>query len=262
MLVHGAARAVAVLALSACAHAPPPSIVTALAPTGVLRAAINLGNPVLAQPSADGTEPRGVSVEIAREVARRLDVPARMVVFDAAGKVFAAAAAGAWDIAFLAIEPARSAELVFTQAYVEIEGTYLVRADSAYRAVDAMDQANIRIAVGAGSAYDLYLSRTLRSARLVRAETSGAAVERFVSERLDAAAGVRQPLERYAGSHPDLRVIDGRFMAIEQAVAMHPGHPEAAQWLRGVVRELVASGFIADALRRSGQTDARVVPPE
>jgi polar amino acid transport system substrate-binding protein len=249
--------------LGACAAVPPvpADVMNDLAPAGNLRAAINFGNTVLAQKDPASGEPRGVSVDLARELGRRLGVPVELVTFDAAGKVFDALGADAWDVAFLAIEPVRAAQVSFTAPYVVIEGTYLVPVNSPLRAIGDFDRDGIRIAVGNKSAYDLYLSRTLKHAQLVRAPTSPAAIELFVRDRLEAAAGVKQPLVQYAQSNPGVRVIDGRFMAIEQAMGMPRGRAAGARYLGQFVEEMKASGFVARALQRSGQGDAVVAPP-
>lgn len=238
---------------------PSSAVLAELAPTGRLRVAINLGNPVLAQTGPDGA-PKGVTVDLAHEFARRTGLALDLVTYDAAGKVFAALKTGDWDIAFIAIEPVRAAELEFTAPYVIIEGTYLVPMQSPLTAIADFDRPGIRIAVGRGSAYHLYLERTIRHATLVPAQTGGAALEMFVADKLEAAANVKQPLVKYAASHPGLRVIDGRFMDIRQAVAVPKGRRLAADYLRGIVEELKASGFVAAALARSGQ-DAAVAPP-
>ncbi|HTT11075.1 MAG TPA: ABC transporter substrate-binding protein [Burkholderiaceae bacterium] len=239
----------------------PPAVRAELAPHGALRAAINFGNPVLAQKDATTGEPRGVSVDLARELGRRLGVPVELVLFDAAGKVFDALQADRWDIAFLAIDPARATGIAFTAPYVVIEGTYLVRVDSPLQAIEDVDRDGVRIAVGSKSAYDLFLARTLKHAQRVPAPTSPAAIRLFLDERLDAAAGVRQPLVQFARAHPELRVIEGRFMAIEQAMGTPKRNAAAAQYLRGFIEEMKASGFVARALERSGQGDAAVAPP-
>lgn len=232
-----------------------------LAPTGRLRAAINFGNPVLAQKDAASGAPCGVSVDLARALGERLGVPVDLVTFDAAGKVFEALKADAWDLAFLAIDPVRAAEIAFTAPYVVIEGTYLVRAESPLRAVEDLDRDGVRIAVGRGAAYDLFLTRALKHAQLVRADTSPAAIERFLAEGLDAAAGVRQPLATAARAHPGLRVLDGRFTAIEQAMGLPRSRAAGLPALRAFIEEMKASGFVAAALARSGQGDAAVAPP-
>jgi polar amino acid transport system substrate-binding protein len=235
----------------------PSNVVKELAPTGTLRAAINLGNPVLAQGTPDA--PRGVTVDLARELARRAAVPLALVPFDAAGKVFEALKAGAWDVAFLAIEPVRAAEIAFTAPYVVIEGVYLVPKDSPLKTVDDVDRPGVRIGVNPNSAYDLYLTRTLKHAELVR---DGDGVGRFVRDKLEAAAGVRQPIVAYAKTNPDVRVIDGRFMEIRQAMGVPRDRDAAAAYLAGFVEEMKVSGFVADALERSGQADAAVAPAE
>ncbi len=245
----------------AAAAAVPPEVVASFAPGGRLRVAINFGNPVLAQKDPQSGRPRGVSADLAEELARRLGLPLDFVTFDGAGKVFDALKTGAWDLAFLAIDPVRAAEIDFSPPYVVIEGTYLVPADSPLRSVDQVDRPGVRIAVGRGSAYDLYLTRALTSAQLVRAPTSAAAIALFQSDGLDAAGGVRQPLVEAATANPGLRVIPGRFMAIEQAMGTPKGRTAAARYLQGFIEEMKASGFVARALAASGQADAAVAPP-
>jgi polar amino acid transport system substrate-binding protein len=237
-----------------------PEALRDLAPSGEVRAAINLGNPVLAGKDAATGEPRGVSVDLARELGRRLGVPVRLVTFDAAGKVFEAAKAGAWDVAFLARDPARATEILFTSPYVIIEGTYLVPEASPFRAIEELDRPGVRVAVGKGAAYDLFLSRTLKHAQLVRADTSAGAVDLFVREGLDAAAGVKNPLAAYAAAHPGLRVIPGRFTAIEQAMGTLRGRAAGGAYLEAFVAAAKAGGLVAAALERHGQRDATVAP--
>jgi polar amino acid transport system substrate-binding protein len=228
-----------------------------LAPTGKLRAAINLGNPVLAQGSPEA--PRGVTVDLAGELARRLGVPLALVPFSGAVQVFEALKSGSWDVAFLAIEPVRAAEIAFTAPYVLIEGAYMVPKDSPLKSVADVDREGVRIAASRGSAYDLYLSRTLKHAKLLRAE-GPAATDLFLHDKLDALAGVRQPLVAYAKTNPNVRVMEGRFMAIEQAMGTPRGREAGARYLRDFVEEMKASGFVADALKRSNQPDAVVAP--
>ncbi|MFL6797810.1 MAG: ABC transporter substrate-binding protein [Xanthobacteraceae bacterium] len=239
---------------------PPREVVAELAPTGKLRAAINFGNSVLAQRDPSGGPPRGVSGELARELGRRLGVPLEYVTFDAAGKVFEAAKTGSWDVAFLAVDPVRATEIAFTAPYVIIEGVYLVPADSPLRTNEDVDREGVRIAVARGSAYDLYLTRTIKRATLVRDTEGPQALERFLRERLEAAAGVKQPIVAFAKEHPQTRIIPGRFMVIEQAMGTLNGRPVAAGFLRRFVEEMKASGFVASALKGSGQADAAVAP--
>jgi polar amino acid transport system substrate-binding protein len=235
----------------------PPDVVKDLAPTGKLRAAINLGNPVLAQ-KGPGGEPRGVTVDLANELARRTGLALELVPFDAAGKVFEALKAGAWDIAFLAIEPVRAAEIAFTEPYVIIEGVYMVPKESTLQTVAEVDRPGVRIAVNKGSAYDLFLTRTIKNATIVRGESG---VDLFVKDKLEVAAGVKQPLVAYAKTNPSVRIMDGRFMEIRQAMGTPQGRPAAAAYLRTFVEEMKASGFVAEGLKRSNQPDATVAPP-
>ena len=239
-------------------HPLSPEAAKELAPTGVVRAAINLGNPVLAQRDAATGGVRGVSVDIARELSRRLDIPVEFVTFDAAGKVFAALQDNAWDVAFLAIDPKRAAEIEFTAPYVIIEGAYLVPADSPLRTNDDVDRPGVRIAVGNGSAYELYLSRTIRHAQIVRAPTGAEATAMFERDKLEVLAGVKSPLSKFAQTRRDLRVMDGRFMVIEQAMGTPKGRTVGAAYLHAMLEELKASGFVAAGLERSGQRDALV----
>jgi polar amino acid transport system substrate-binding protein len=233
-----------------------------LAPTGKLRAAINLGNSVLAQKDEATGQPKGVTPDLARELGRRLGVPVELVTYEAAGKVFDAAKSGAWDIAFIAIEPVRAAEVEFTAPYVIIEGGYMVRQDSPLKVIADVDRPGVRIAVGLKSAYDLYLTRTIKNATIVHASAGGgrAMIDLFVNDRLEAVAGVKPGLVVYAKDHPDMRVMDGRFMEIQQAMGTPKGRTEGAAYLRAFVEDVKASGFVAEALKRSNQT-AAVAPP-
>jgi len=239
----------------------PPEVVNEFAPTGKLRAALNLSNIVLVQKDPATGAPRGITPELATELARRLGVPLEFVIFPAAGKVFEALKDKVWDIAFLAIEPVRAAEINFTAPYVLIEGTYMVPAGSPLKSVDEVDRAGVRVAVAKGSAYDLFLTRTIKHATLVRAPSGDDAIAQFLAEKFEAVAGVKQPLVQYAKAHPNVRVMDGRFQVIEQAMGTHKDRNAAAKYLRAFVEDMKASGFVADALKRSNQPDATVAPP-
>jgi polar amino acid transport system substrate-binding protein len=231
-------------------------IASALAPSGVLRAAINLGNPVLAQGTS--AAPTGVTIDIGREIAARLGIGVEFVCFDAARDSLAALLTGRADICFLGIEPARAGEVAFTAPYVLIEGVYAVPDGSALATVADVDGPGVRIGVKRGSAYDLFLSRTLRHAEVVRGVEG---TEVFLAENLEVAAGVREPVTEFVGSHPGIRLIEGRFMEIRQAVGTTKAkRPDTIGFLHKLVEDLKASGFIADSLRRSGQT-AAVAPP-
>jgi len=237
-----------------------PAVRAAFAPTGVLRASINLGNPILANTGGDGA-PGGVSVDLARELASLLDLPLELVVFDAAGKSVEAVAGGQADFGFFAIDPVRGADIAFTAPYVLIEGYYLVRDDSPITGNVQVDDAANRVVVGKGSAYDLYLTRELRQAAIVRSPTSPTVVEVFLERGAEVAAGVRQQLEADAARHGGLRLLDQRFMVIQQAMGLPKVRgAEAAQVLRDFVERMKASGFVEAALARHGVKGASVAP--
>jgi polar amino acid transport system substrate-binding protein len=203
-----------------------------LAPTGRLRAAINFGNTVLAQ-RGPNDEPRGVSVDLAAALAKRLGVPVDYVTFEAAGKAFEAIAGGAVDIGFVAIDPERGQQIDFTAPYVVIEGTYMVPADSPLKDVGDVDKPGVRIGVGLNSVYDLFLTREIKHATLVHAAVGGgsAGVPVFVEQKLEAAAGVRQALDAYAKDHPDVRVMTGSFQQIRQAMVTPKNKPAGLAYL-------------------------------
>lgn len=227
-----------------------------LAPTGRLRASINLGNPVLAQGTA--AAPSGVTVDLARELGARLGVPVELVCFDAARDSFEAMKQGRADLCFLAVDPAREATVAFTAPYAVIEGMFAVSEDSPLRSAADVDRPGTRVGVKQGSAYDLYLSRTLKRAEVVRGHEG---TEAFVEHRLEVAAGIRQPVLDFVAARPGLRVLEPAFMEIEQAVGTSRSRSAATiEFLRDLVEELKADGFVADALARSGRRDARVAP--
>lgn len=232
-----------------------------LAPSGMLRVAINLGNPVLAQRDENTGALGGVSVALANALASELGVTVGLTPYDAAGKVFAALEEELWDLAFLAIEPVRAEKIAFSNPYVCIDGTYLVKNESPYQRAAELDDKGIRIAVGQGAAYDLYLSRTLKSAELVRAATSARAVDTFLELGLDAAAGVRQPLERFAKATSGVRVLSDNFTEIRQAMAVPKSKVAAAQYVEDFIDRQLRNGFVRNALNDSGVSDARVASP-
>jgi polar amino acid transport system substrate-binding protein len=231
-----------------------------LAPNGRMYAAINFGNPILAVKNPRTGEPEGVSVDLARELARRLGVTVQLVTFEAAGKVVEALKAGSLDIAFVAIDPARAVDISYSAAYVVIEGAYLVEENSPIRSNEEVDRPGIRVAVGSGSAYDLYLTREIKQAKLVRAPTSPAVVDTFLAQKLEVAAGVKQQLEADAKRLPGLRLLDGRFMVINQAMGTTKGRDAGAAYLRDFVEEMKASGFVAQSLARHKIEGAAVAP--
>jgi polar amino acid transport system substrate-binding protein len=235
----------------------PSDVVKSLAPSGKVRAAINFGNIVLAQGSADA--PRGVTVDLARELGRRLDVSVEFSSFDGAGAAFEAFKGGTLDIIFIAIEPARTAEISFTAPYVLIGGVYVVPKESSLKAAAEVDREGVRIGVNKGSAYDLYLTRTLRHAKLIRGDDG---IDLFVKNKLEVVAGVKQPMVQYVKADANARMLDGQFMQIRQAMGTRHGHEAGARYLRAFVEEMKASGFVAEALKRSNQADAEVAPNE
>lgn len=238
------------------------ALVAALAPTGRLRASINLGNPILAGTDPASGRPRGVSVDLAGALAQRLGVPLELVEFAAATKSVDAVASEAADVGFFAIDPLRGAAIAFTDAYVLIEGAYLVRADSPLRANEEVDRAGTRVVVGQGSAYDLFLSRELKQAAFVRVPTAVEVVATLRAGGAEVAGGIRQALASIATGDAGLRLLPGRFMVIRQAMGLPRSRGDAAaSALHGFVEDMKASGFVADALRRHGIDGAGVAPP-
>lgn len=251
--------------LTACSSIPsiPKSskaAATELAPSGKLRAAINFGNPILAIKDPTTGEPRGVSVDLARELGSRLGVPVELVTYSAAGKVVEGAKSKEWDIGFVAIDPKRAMDMDYTAPYVIIEGAYMVPQNSPIKTNADVDRAGTRIVVGAGSAYDLFLSREIKNAQLVRAPTSPLVVDAMVKGSLEVAAGVKQQLEADAKRLPGLRLLDGRFMVINQAMATPKERPIGSKYLKDFVEEMKASGFVANALARHRIEGAAVAP--
>ena len=240
----------------------PVEVRAALAPSGTLRAAINFGNPILATRSPVTGQASGVSVDLARELGQRLGLPVQLVLYTAAGKVVEGMASGAWDIGFFAIDPVRAADIDFTPAYVVIEGAYLVATDSPIARNDDVDRTGVRVVVGRGSAYDLYLTRELQHATIVRAATSPGVTDMLVAEHLEVAAGVKQQLQSDAQRLPGLRLLEGRFMLIQQSMALPKGRgAQARAYLDEYVQQMKACGFVAQALQRHGIEGAAVAAP-
>jgi polar amino acid transport system substrate-binding protein len=237
-----------------------PSVIQAFTPAGKLRASINLGNPILAGKDASGAVV-GVSVDLARAFAAKLGVELELVVFDAAGKSVQAVSEERADFGFFAVDPLRGETIAFTEPYVLIEGYYLVRDASPIRDNADVDQPQHRVAVGKGSAYDLFLTRELKHAQIVRAPTSPTVVQTFLDENLEVAAGVKQQLEADARNASGLRLLDKRFMVIRQAMGVPKSRgAAAAHALHAFVEEMKASGFVAEALERHGIVGATVAP--
>ncbi len=237
-----------------------PSLRSELAPTGTLRVGINYGNPVLATRDPASGELRGVAVDLARELGSRAGLSVEIIGFESAGKLFEAVKAGAWDVAFLAIDPGRAAEISFTAPYVEIEGTYLVPSGSPFSTIAEVDRNGVRVGVSAKSAYDLFLSRNIKHAELIRAPDPNAAFELIVGAKVDVVAGVRQHLAANAGKLPGSRVLDGRFMAIQQALGIPKGREAGARYLREFIEDMKASGMVARAIEKAGVRGVSVAP--
>ena len=241
-----------------------PVIASILCPTGKLRASINLGNPILANKNLDTGEAFGVSIDLARELAKRLGLSVELKTFDAAAKSVAAVTSNEADVGFFAIDPLRGEGISFSAAYVHIEGCYLVRQESSIRDNADVDKAGIHIAVGKGSAYDLFLTREIKNAELNRAPTSPAVVSYFLEHKLEVAAGVKQQLEADAKHLADtikLRLLDGNFMVIKQAMGIPANRGEAAtQYLRNFVEEMKRTGFVAASLAKHHIQGAEVAP--
>ena len=238
-----------------------PAARAALAPGGKLRAGINYGNFILATKDSTTGESRGVAVDLMRELARRLDVPFEIVAYDSVGAMVDAPKTGTWDIAFLGSEPAREREISFTAAYLEIEATYLVPSGSQLRAVADVDHEGVRVGAPARANYELYLSRTLQRAKLVQAQGGDAAFDLLVKGDVDALAGLRQALVGLAEKLPGSRLLDGRFMAVQQSIGVPKGRDAGLGYLRAFVEEAKASGVVARAIERTGARGVSVAPP-
>jgi polar amino acid transport system substrate-binding protein len=239
-----------------------PAIRSDFAPTGTMRVGINHGNLVLAQKNATTGEVKGVAVDMAHELGRRLGVPIELVQYTSAGQMTDALAAGAWDVAFLAREPGRAGEIGFTAPHLLIEGTYLVPAGAAYARVPEVDRAGVRIAVSEKSAYDHFLTRNIKHATLVRGAGNSAGLGLLHAGKADVIAGVRQLLLMDQAKLPGSRVLDDRFMVIEQAMGMPRGRDAGLQYAKEFIEDVKASGFVARSLEKSGVRGVRVAPPE
>ncbi len=269
------AGAGALLGLSACdtvqrsahtmSHRAPtatPALIQAFAPTGTLRASINLGNPILARKDSGQDGAAGVSVDLARALAQALGVRLELRIVDAAAKSVAAVSGGQADVGFFAIDPLRGQGVRFSAAYVQIEGAYLVRQASALTDNAQVDRPGTRIMLAKGSAYDLYLSREIKAAQLLHTVTSQQVVDSFLAQGADVAAGVKQQLQADAARLPGLRLLPGRFMVIEQAMGVQGNRgEEAAAFLTAFVEHAKASGLVAQSLQRHGIQGAVVAPP-
>lgn len=220
-----------------------------LAPNGTLRVGINLGNPLLASLDPQ-KKPKGISVDLANELAKQLQLTSEFTTFQKAGDTVDAIKNNLVDLVFVAIDPVRGADIDYSPAYVQIEGGYMVKKNSPITANEQVDQKNTRVVVGKGSAYDLYLTRELKNATIIRAANSQAVVDQFIAENLEVAAGVKQQLEEDAKRYSDLRMLPGRFMVINQAMGVPKGRPKAVEFISQFIAQMKASGFIQNAIKR------------
>jgi len=240
---------------------PSKELLQTIAPTGKLRASINVGNPILANKDPVSGKPFGVSIDLANAFAKQLGLEIELVVFDSAGKSVEAVTQEQADIGFFAIDPLRGEGITFTAAYVLIEGSYLVKNDSPIQQNDQVDSKGNRIVVGKGSAYDLFLAREIQSAEIVRAPTSPTVVDVFLEGAYEVAAGVTQQLQADAIKNPGLRLLPGRFMVINQAMGLPKSRgEEAALLLSQFVEEMKANHFVAEALKKHHIQGASVAP--
>lgn len=238
-----------------------PDVIAELAPTGVLRAGINLSNFLLVTGRSPSGDPEGVSPDMAREVARRLGVPVRLVPFKSPGELADAAGRGVWDIGLIGAEPQRAETIAFTAAYAEIEATYLVPPGSAIHSVAEVDAPGVRIAVTGRSAYGLWLERNIRHAELVRSDTLDAAYDDFVGKKLEALAGLKPRLLADLERMPGASILPGKFSAVQQAIGTAPRNLAGAAFLRALVEEAKASGFVAGLIARHSVRGLTVAPP-
>jgi polar amino acid transport system substrate-binding protein len=238
-----------------------PGVRSELAPSGKLRVGINHGNFLLVTSYSPGSEPRGPAPDLARDLARRLHVPVEFVAFETAGKLADGVKTGAWDVAFLGAEPQRAAEIAFTAAYLEIPATYLVPAGSSIHSIAEVDRQGVRIAVADKSAYELYLSRTIRHATLMRVQGIDASLDLFLSRGLEVLSGLKPRLLKDVEKLPGARVLDGQFTAVQQAIGTPKARQAGAGFLRGFVEDVKASGLVAEAIARHGVKGVSVAPP-
>ena len=231
-----------------------------LAPTGVLRAGINLSNYLLVTGKSLTGEPVGVAPDMARAIAERLGVPLKLVPFETPGELADAAQSNVWDIGLIGAEPVRAEKITFSAAYVEIEATYLVPAGSPLQTIEDVDRPGVRIALMARSAYDLWLVRHIKHAQLVYADSGDAAFELFVNEKLEALASLRPGLMTDAHRLPGARILKGQFTAVQQAVGTPKPSVAGAAFLKSFVEEAKTSGFVASLIARHQVRGLSVAP--
>lgn len=237
-----------------------PALRSELAPTGTLRVGINLGNFLLTAKDPKTGEFTGVAVDLGKEIASRLGVPVEVIGYPNPGTLADAGAAGAWDVGFLGAEPQRAQQIAFTAAYVEIEATYLVPPGSPLKSIAEVDRKGVRVAISAKSAYDLYLTRNLKNAELVRETGADNVFKRFVSDKLEALAGLRPRLVKDHENLPGSRILDGRFTAVQQAIGTPKNREAAAKYLSEFVEEIKASGLVGKLIEKNGVRGLTVAP--
>jgi len=237
-----------------------PAVRSELAPSGPPPVGLNHQNYLLVAPNSSASDPRGAASDLARELARRLGVPIEFSKYDTAGKLADGVKTGAWDVAFLGAEPQRANEIAFTAAYLEIPATYLVPAGSPIRALAEVDKPGIRIAVSDKSAYELWLSRNIKHATLMRTQGIDASYDLFVNERLEVLSGLRPRLLTDVQKLPGARILDGQFAAVQQAIGTPRAREAGAKFLRGFVEDVKASGLVAQAISRNGVQGVSVAP--
>ena len=235
-------------------------IVSQLAPTGVLRAGINTSNGLLVTGMSPSGDPQGVAPDMAAEIAKRLAVPVAYVKFDRPSKLADAAGTNQWDIGLIGAEPARAQKIAFTPAYCEIEATYLVQPGSAFNSVAEVDRPGARIAVRAGSAYDLWLARNIKHAKVLRSDTADGPLDQFVAERLDALAGLRPQLLADVKKVPGARILPGNFTAVQQAIGTAKPNAAGVEFLCEFVADAKRSGLVARLIERHHVVGLSVAP--
>jgi polar amino acid transport system substrate-binding protein len=238
-----------------------PDAKSELVPTGVLRAAINMGNFLLVTGKSASGDPVGVAPDMAAEIAARLGVPVAYVPYARPGELADAAGTNVWDIGLIGAEPQRAQKIDFTAAYCEIEATYMVPAGSPIQAIAEVDRAGHRIAVTARSAYDLWLERNIKHAQVLRSNSAEAAIKQFVDEKLDAYAGLRPGLMSEVQKHPGARILDGQFTAVQQAVGTAKTNAAGAAFLHEFVEEAKRSGLVARLIEKHGVVGRLSVAP-
>jgi polar amino acid transport system substrate-binding protein len=251
-----------VLTSGAMANDIAPAVRSELAPTGTLRVGINHGNFLLVTPGSSAAEPRGVAPDLARELARRLGVPIEFSKYETAGALGDAVRTGAWDVAFLGAEPQRATEIAFTAAYLEIPATFLVPAGSPIRSIADVDREGVRIAVSEKSAYELWLSRNIKHAKLVITKGIDASYDTFVKDKLEVLSGLRPRLISDVQKLPGARLLDGQFAAVQQAIGTPKARTAGAAFLRTFVEDVKASGFVGEAITRNGSQGVTVAPAQ